>query len=354
MISGELNRHFIFSVAGLVAAMALLFSQLSLAGPSASLSASTSASSVDFGNPDDSMEMEDSWVNKPVAHEDKAGDADLVVTLGQQTYPALKDFIEDYARTHQLKIVTEPGSCGVTAKKLRRKMVDIGAYCCPPGKTDRLPGVVFHTIGVAPIALVTRPDNPVDNLSLEQAREIFAGKVIRWSEVSSGPGILADLKIQPVARLHCKKRPGHWKGLLENQDLFGPNVHEVGVIPDMITNVAKEQGTIGYETLYMLDVYREQGQLKVLTVDGMNPADLGKMVDASYPVYRTYSLATWADDNHSKQAMALVNAIRQHVETNSKKYGIVPVVKLREAGWKFRGDELVGEPDGDGVISERD
>ena len=324
---------------------------LSLLLNSTLLSASPS---VDFSNPSASMEMDAAWLDQPVQYDKQSGDVDMVVTLGQQTYPALKAFIEEYAQHNNFKVAIEPGSCGVTAKKLRRKAADVGAYCCPPGKTDRLPGIVFHTIGVAPIALVTRPDNPVENLTLQDARDIFSGRKVRWSEVPAEKGLLSDLDIQPVARLHCKKRPGHWKGLLADQDMFGGKVREVGVIPDMITNVAGNEHSIGYETLYMLDVYKEKGELKALSIDGMHPSELKYMVDASYPVYRTYNLTSWADSDNSDRARALIEAIGKHIEQRGGDYGIVPASKLREAGWKFNGDELVGEPDGDRVFSERE
>ena len=310
--------------------------------------------SVDFSDPSGRIEMDASWLEQPIQYDKKSGDVDMVVTLGQQTYPALRTFIEAYARDNDLKVSIEPGSCGVTAKKLRRKSADVGAYCCPPGKTDRLPGIVFHTIGVAPIALVTRPDNPVENLTLQDARDIFSGEKVRWSEVPAEKGLLSDMDIQPVARLHCKKRPGHWRGLLDDQDSFGAKVREVGVIPDMITNVAGDRYSIGYETLYMLDVYKEKGDLKALSIDGMHPSELNNMVDASYPIYRTYSLTSWADSENTERARALIEAIMSHLEEQGGKYGIVPASKLREAGWQFNGDELVGEPDGERVFSERE
>jgi signal transduction histidine kinase len=65
---------------------------------------------------------------------------------------------------------------------LSRKAADIGAFCCAPGITDRLPGLRFHTLGIAAVVLLVHPDNPVDNISIGQAREIFMGETIRWSE----------------------------------------------------------------------------------------------------------------------------------------------------------------------------
>ena len=44
----------------------------------------------------------------------------------------------------------------------------------------------FRFIGVVPVAVVTKADNPVQDLTLEQLRKIFAGEVTDWAEVG-GP-----------------------------------------------------------------------------------------------------------------------------------------------------------------------
>ena len=122
----------------------------------------------------------------------------------------------------------------------------------------------------------------------------------------------------------------------------------------MIREVADSDSNIGYETLYMLDVYRDKGELKALSIDGMHPSDLKTMVDARYPIYRTYNLTTWPKDANVGKADALVAAISHYIETDGEKFGIVPASALRTAGWKFNGDELVGEPDGNRVFSENE
>jgi phosphate transport system substrate-binding protein len=44
----------------------------------------------------------------------------------------------------------------------------------------------FRSIGVVPVAVVARADNPVESLTLEQLRKIFTGEITNWSEVG-GP-----------------------------------------------------------------------------------------------------------------------------------------------------------------------
>jgi len=39
--------------------------------------------------------MDATWLEQPIQYDKKSGDVDMVVTLGQQTYPALRTFIEE-------------------------------------------------------------------------------------------------------------------------------------------------------------------------------------------------------------------------------------------------------------------
>lgn len=94
------------------------------------------------------------WSEKPIKHLAKYQDVDLVVSLGQQSHPLFRDLIPQYAKQNNLKIAFEQGTCGITSGRLLKKRVDVGAYCCPPGKNDRLPGLKFYSLGISPIALV--------------------------------------------------------------------------------------------------------------------------------------------------------------------------------------------------------
>ena len=61
-------------------------------------------------------------------------------------------------------------------------------------------------------AVVVNPANPVEDLTLQQARDIFGGKVFRWSEVkTAGKAAGRDRPIRVIARFHCPERPGHWR-----------------------------------------------------------------------------------------------------------------------------------------------
>lgn len=290
------------------------------------------------------------WDSRPVEYLDKHKGSDLVVALGQQSYPLFHDLIQEYAQSNNLRIVVEQGTCGITSGRLLKKKVDVGAFCCPPGKNDRFPGIEFHSLGISPIALVVHPDNPLSNVSTEQAKQLFDGQIARWSEL----GPVGSQPVQPVGRLHCKTRPGHWRSLLGSGDEFSPRLFEVGVIPDMISQVSRNVSSIGWETPLMVEHHQHKGKVKMLYIDGQPPTDIKNVASGNYPLYRSYSLTSWSTDSEkSRQAKKLIVFLQQYIEKIHQDIGFIPVSTLREAGWKFKGDELIGEPDRHQHVSKK-
>jgi len=298
-----------------------------------------------FTDPEVVQEMPAGWPEQPISHDPSVGQVDLVVTLDQHMYQFLLTPIHDYAVKHNLKIIVSEGTCGITAGKLVRKTADIGGYCCPAGLTDRLPGLRFHTLAIVPLQILVHPENPIDHITLRQARDIFQGTIHRWSEIKDSQGRPGpDLAILPVGRLHCKIRPGHWRLLLDNEDLFGPRLQEVGTIPDMISLVAQAPDAIGYEVKMMAERFRDEGKVKALTIDGQ-AANRANLLAGRYPLYRTLVLTTWEGENIAKpEADRLVEYLLQEGERLAEQYDLVPASALREAGWQFKDTELIGEP----------
>jgi phosphate transport system substrate-binding protein len=300
-----------------------------------------------FTAPGWTFEMPAEWVKKPIRYEKWADKADVSVMLDQDAYRMILPFIQKYAKQRGLKIAVKEGTCGISAGMLDRKAVDIGGFCCPPGRQDRLPGLRFHTLGIVAMAFLVHPENPVESVSVTELRNIFQGKLYRWSELKSRNGKPGpQWVIRPIGRFHCPLRPGHWRLLLDNQDLFSPRLYEVGSMPDMIAQVSANKGAIGWEVLGMVEHYKKVGKVKPLRIDGYSPTDGTAIATKRYPFYRTYNITTWEGKGvENPKAEALVDYLMNEVESFGSEFGFVPASKLIKAGWKFKGDELVGEPD---------
>lgn len=285
--------------------------------------------------------MPETWQQQPIRYAKLPADTDLAITLDQHLYPALLPLIKQYARQHELRVAVEEGTCGISAGALLEKGVDIGGFCCPAGETDRLPGLTYHTLGIAALALVVHPDNPVSAVTLKQAQEMYMGRLGNWGELDPS----FKKPIQTVARLHCKNRPGHWRLILDNEDQFSPTVREVSTIPDMLSFASSQRASLGYETLWMAQLHAGSDGVKVLAIDGVSPADDDALMAGRYPFYRNYNITTWSDPQlrkpHAEQLLAF---IYQHFNEVDPKYGLISSDRLRKAGWQFSGNELIAAP----------
>jgi len=196
----------------------------------------------------DPLLVDAGWTDRPARHTEETATAELVVALDQRLYPVLQPVIQRFAAQNGVEVAVENGTCGTSSGALYRNEVDVGGFCCPPGAADRLPGLRYHTLGIAAIALIVNPSNPLVTISLADARHIFMGGVQQWRDLLP-ENTVSSQPIQPVTRLHCVHRPGHWRLLLRDPDLFGPRVIDVGAMSDMVGYVARSPAAIRYETV---------------------------------------------------------------------------------------------------------
>ncbi len=298
-----------------------------------------------FSDPAQLAPVPAGWGQRPIAYADWARGAAFAITLDQHLYPALLPYVQHFAREHQVDIAVQEGTCGTSAGALTRKQADMGGFCCPPSLEDRLPGLTYHTVGIAALALLVNSSNPVDNLPLETVRLAYRGKRYRWSEFHSREGAIGpDLPLFPLSRLHCKSRPGHWRLLLDNEDLFGPNVAEMSSIPDMMQQVASDPSALGYEVAWNIPREQVTGKVRTIAIDGYSPFDEQALLRGDYPLYRTYNITTWEGAQAKPLATQLVAYLMEQVERHGHEFGIVSTQRLKAAGWRFRGNELYDEP----------
>ncbi len=303
-----------------------------------------------FSEPGKTVKKTEKWIKQPIRYGKWGRDADVALTLDQRQYHILLPIIQQYAKEKNVAVAVNEGTCGHSEGMLRAKKVDIGGWCCPPADYDRLPGLIFNTVGIGALAIVVHADNPVDSLTMVQVRGIFRGDITNWSQIEYAPGKRGrDLPIRSMARLHCKLRPGAWHLILANEDLFTTSLTEVGTPPDqLIAAIGGYPGAIGHEAVWNIERFRDKGHTKAVKIDGYSPWDMEALISGNYPLYRVYNLSTWEQD-------ALVNATAQqlvhHVirqvaadDLSNPFFWMAPAQRLREAGWKFRGSELIGEP----------
>lgn len=288
------------------------------------------------------MPMPEEWRHRPVS---RPADIDLALAIDQQLFPALYPLAVEFAQSHKLRTALLEGTCGIASNALTARSADITGMCCPPGPLDRLPGVRYHTIGIAAVALIVHPANSLSDIDLAAARRLFNGDARAWSDLPISGLSRTPGRVQAVTRLHCATRPGHWRLLLDNADLFRTDAVEVPAITDMIIEVNRNPQAIGYETLWHIADKAGQGKVKTLRLDGRAPEDAEALAKGLYPLYRVFNLSTWSDAPAADAAaQKLVRHLIDNAHRIDPRFGIVPASRLRAAGWTFLADEVIGEP----------
>ncbi len=163
----------------------------------------------------------------------------------------------------RIRITIAGGGSGVGVRKLADGLVDIGNTGRPLTEEEKESfGLETFPFAVDGIAVVVHPENPVEGLSSEQVRRIFAGELRKWSEVGGGEGAI-HLYTRDEA---SGTRTVFWKKLLEK----GPIDQRAVVVPSngaMRVAVSEDPLAIGYLSIGHVD-----STVKALPIDGVLPS----------------------------------------------------------------------------------
>lgn len=160
-----------------------------------------------------------------------------------------------------------------------------GFVCCPLSEQEvEKNKLIVWPLAKEPILILVRDDNPIDDLSIDQVRAIFRGEINNWAQVG-GP----DKPIVLVTRLHCKKRPGHWKTILPDAKEFRQERLNVKSAAAMVQRINDFSGAIGHTGSTWK--FKPSDRVKVLTINGVAPS-AHNLTTGAYPFHRQLSAIT--------------------------------------------------------------
>ena len=208
------------------------------------------------------------------------------------------------------------------AKQGTKSRETFGFVCCPLSKEEiDKEQLIVYPLAKEPILILAHQDNPVNDLSSDQVRAIFRGDLVNWSEIG-GP----DKPIVVITRLHCKKRPGHWKTILPNHKVFRQERLNVKSAAAMVQRVSDFSGAIGHTGATW--EFAPEDKVKVLTVNGVKPT-AANLANGQYLFYRQLSAIT------NRQPSADVVKLIKETQTGqafrrvAKKYELLPLNPLQ-------------------------
>jgi phosphate transport system substrate-binding protein len=181
-----------------------------------------------------------------------------------------------------IRITIAGGGSGVGVQKVGEGLVDIGDTGRPISADENAKyGLVSFAFAIDGVATVVAADNPVNGLTADQVRAIFAGTITNWKDVG-GP----DAPIHIYTRDEASgTREVYWKKLLKKGDIVA-SANVVASNGAMKTAISQDPEGIGYVSIGNLDE-----TVKAPSLDGVAVTQTTAK-DGSYPVVRKLYMNT--------------------------------------------------------------
>jgi phosphate transport system substrate-binding protein len=214
-----------------------------------------------------------------------ASDATKVVirgsnTIGEELAPGL---IAEFKKTHPtISFDVETKATGYGMAALRVGQCDIAAASRPAIQADldlaKDANLEMNdtVLGAYSVAVVVHPNNPVVNLTKDQVRGIFTGKVQNWKDVG-GPDAAIHLYIRdPISGTHLG-----FKEIAMNNDEYALHPKLLTNYTALATAVATDSSGIGYSGIEMA----KATGAKLVSIDGVEASDAA-VHSGKYPYAR--------------------------------------------------------------------
>lgn len=169
---------------------------------------------------------------------------------------------------------------------------DIGLSSRALKEDEKAQGLTETTLALDGIAVIVNPENPVDDLTLEQIAKIYTGEISNWKDVGGN-----DAEIVLIGREAGSGTRDGFESITDTAEACRYR-QELTSTGDVITTVAQNPNAIGYASLAAVE-----DTVKSLSVDGVQPSE-DTVKDGSYAIQRPFVLVTRTDAPLSDAAQA--------------------------------------------------
>jgi len=210
------------------------------------------------------------------------GDSAAFVVAGSTSVqPYIEILAEAYERQHPEMIIDVQGggsSAGITA--VESDTADLGMSSRHLKEDEQH----LWTIEITKdgLAIIVNPDNPVENLTMEQLRGIYTTDIVNWSQLG-GP----DKKIHIITREEGSGTRSAFEELVMGDRRISPRAivqDSNGAVRQL---VAGDQYSIGFISLGLVEI--GQSPVKALWIDGTE-ASRDNVINGSYTLFRSFLL----------------------------------------------------------------
>ena len=211
------------------------------------------------------------------------GKGDTVDVIGSNSVqPFAEVLAEEFnEQNREFKVDVQGGGSTVGVQATRDGIADVGmaSRSLKPEEAAEFTPVTIARDG---LAIVVHSSNPINNLSVEQVRNMFSGHITNWQEVG-GP----DAPVRLIVREESSGTREAFMTLVMGEGIrvvrTAINQDSNGAIKELVKN---DPYSIGFMSLGLVT-----DELKAIQVDGVD-ATVDAVVDGSYPLVRPFLFIT--------------------------------------------------------------
>ena len=198
--------------------------------------------------------------------------------------PVCEELVEEYKKTHvDVDINIQGGGSGLGIKCSENCLADIG-MSSKEVDNDKLN---VYNVGTEGIVIVVNPNNPINDLSTNQIRDIFSGKITDWSEISNESG-----KINVISREEGSGTLDSFKNIIMKNSQIKKEAIILNSPGAIKQSVIQDENAIGFVSLVHADE-----NLKMLSIDGVEISEKS-ICDGSYKLQRPFLFTTSKTPNN--------------------------------------------------------
>jgi len=192
----------------------------------------------------------------------------------------LTELADEYEKRTGVKIFVRGGGSVVGIEDLRSGKVDFAASCKPRDAGDPA-DITYIQVAWDALAFIVHKSNPVENVTLDEVRSIYAGKITDWRQLK---GREAPIKIF-ISR--TKKGLSGVEASIKYLVLNGKepveSVNTVFVASSGLVEQMVEENPEGFATTGITSARKRN--VKILKVSGIAPTNKA-IIDNRYPLKR--------------------------------------------------------------------
>jgi phosphate transport system substrate-binding protein len=142
-------------------------------------------------------------------------------------------------------------------------------------------------VAIDALAVIVHPDNPVDQLTIQQLSDIYTRRIVNWKEVggNDAPIVLLSRETNSGTHVYFLEQVVR-QGDKENEDIFAPQTLLMPSSVGITSEIRRNPNAIGYDGLGYVT---EHEKVLAIAKDGNSPYVLPTTetgADGSYPLSR--------------------------------------------------------------------